>query len=78
MTINLIDCRKKECSLEYASISENFNSIDEGESIELKTTKNPKKLFYEMLNKEHGNFYWIPIKDGPAEWDVMIQKSFKI
>jgi len=77
-TNNTIDCRKKKCSLEFASIAENYNSISNGESIQLKTTSNPKKLFYELLNKEHGNFYWIPIKDGPNEWDVMIEKSSNV
>jgi uncharacterized protein (DUF2249 family) len=72
---NIIDCRNKKCSLEYVSIEENFNSISNGESIQLKTTINPKKLFFELLTKQRGKFYWIPIKDGPNEWDVMIEKS---
>ena len=73
---NIIDCREKECNLKYANIAESFKSISNGESIQLKTTKNPEKIFFELLNKERGNFYWIPIKDGPAEWDVMIEKAY--
>ncbi len=77
-TNNIIDCRNKKCNLKYTSIAESFNTINNGETIHLKTTSNPKKLFYELFDKEHGNFYWIPIKDGPNEWDVMIKKSFGI
>jgi uncharacterized protein (DUF2249 family) len=71
----IIDCRNKKCSLEYSKISENFKIVENGGSIHLKTTTDPKKLFYEMLNKEDGNFYWIPVKDGPNEWDIMIEKT---
>ncbi len=71
---NIIDCRNKPCSITYENIIENFTSLNYGEYFLLRTTSNPKKLFYELLDKERGNFYWVPLKDGPNEWNVMIEK----
>lgn len=74
----LIDCRSKKCNLKYESIAENYKAIDNGEAIHLITDSDPRKLFYELLSRERGNFYWIPLEDGPTEWDVMIEKSTNI
>ncbi len=74
----VIDCRSKHCSLRYKNIADDFKSIKNGESIHLITDSDPRKLFYELLSKERGNFYWIPLEDGPGEWDVMIEKSTNI
>jgi len=71
---NIIDCRNKLCNLAYENIADNFKSLHHGEYFLLRTTSNPKRLFYELLNKERGNFYWVPLIDGPKEWNVMIEK----
>ncbi len=74
----LIDCRGKNCKLEYESIAEDFKSIHSGQSIRLVTDSDPNKLYYELLAKERGNFYWALLKDGPKEWDVMIEKTYTL
>ncbi len=70
----LIDCRGKNCSPDYDEIEENFKSINEGQAIRLITDSNPQKLYFKMLSKERGNFYWALFEDGPKEWDVLIEK----
>ena len=70
----VIDCKSKQCSLKITKIEKDFRSINDGGTIRLLTDTNPKKLFYELLAKERGNFYWIPLEDGPKEWEVLIEK----
>jgi len=70
----LIDCRGKDCKLAYSSIIEYYKSLNTGQAIFLITNKNPKKLYYEMMTKERGSFYWTFFEDGPTEWEVMIEK----
>ncbi len=70
----LIDCRGKHCSLDYEKIEKNFKSIKDGQAILLITDSNPQKLYYELLSRERGNFYWALFEDGPNEWEVQIEK----
>lgn len=72
---NVIDCRSKDCNLKYDNIINSFKALREGEAIKLITNSDPKKLYYEMMDKENGNFYWVYVNEGPAEWDVMIEKA---
>lgn len=70
----LLDCRGKDCKIEYSSIKDCFKSLNAGQTIFLITDKNPAKLYYELMTKEKGSFYWTLFEDGPKKWKVMIEK----
>ncbi len=73
----VIECKSKQCS-GFAKIADNFRAINDGGIIRLITDSNPKKFFYELLSKERGNFFWIPLEDGPKEWEILIEKVHRI
>jgi uncharacterized protein (DUF2249 family) len=71
-----LDCRAKECTDKIAKIFNSYETLDDGGEISLMTGSDPIKLYYEMLTKTNGNFHWIPIKEGPNDWQVLIEKTF--
>ncbi len=80
MDINKItlDCRLRKCDDKIVKIFNTYETLYEGNEIVLITKTDPMRLYYELLSKTNGNFHWIPLKEGPNEWKVLIEKSFNI
>lgn len=69
-----LDYRANGYGDKIAEIFDYYNTLDDGGEISLITESDPMKLYYEIHSKTNGNFYWVPIKDGPSEWEIVIEK----
>lgn len=80
MKINkiILDYRMKEYGDKAAAIFNIYEMLEEGDEIDLITKTDPMKLYYEVFSKTNGNFHWIPLKEVPGEWEVLIEKSFTV
>ncbi|MBL1213981.1 MAG: DUF2249 domain-containing protein [Ignavibacteriae bacterium] len=80
MAINKItfDHRLNQGDYEAEKIFNTYKKINEGDEIALLTKSDPKKLYYKLFSKTRGSFHWVPLKEGPNEWKVIIEKSLTI
>ena len=80
MHINKItlDYRLNQSDYKVKNIFDTYKKLNEGDKIDLLTKSDPKKLYYELFPKTKGNFHWIPLREGPDGWEVVIEKSFNM
>lgn len=80
MNINKItlDYTRNQEGYEVDKLIAAYQKLNDGDEIALLTRTDPKKYFYELFSETKGNFHWIPLRECPGDWEVVIEKSFTI
>ncbi|MCB0749288.1 MAG: DUF2249 domain-containing protein [Ignavibacteriae bacterium] len=73
-----LDYRLNQNDYKVEKIFDTYKKLNEGDEITLLAKSDPKKLYYELFSETKGKFHWIPLKEGPDEWKVVIEKSLTI
>lgn len=58
----------------HNKIFETWNSLNEGESMEVINDHEPKPLYYQFEAEQKGHFEWTYKKQGPKDWIFVIKK----
>lgn len=73
--IKTIDARPYELNDKYSTISETFNSLAFGETLEVINDNDLRVVHYQFLIEFADKFEWEYIEEGPEVWRVAITKK---
>ncbi|WP_201766051.1 DUF2249 domain-containing protein [Nafulsella turpanensis] len=57
-------------------ILQEFDRLQEGESMVISNESNPFILYYQLLDDRGDSFSWEYLEKGPQKWRVRIRKRF--
>ena len=69
-----IDVRPIVPKEKHPAIFAMFNSLLDGETMQLINDHDPKPLYYQMQAENKGQFEWEYVEQGPEVWKVNIKK----
>jgi uncharacterized protein (DUF2249 family) len=69
-----IDVRPVVPKEKHPAIFSMFNSLLDGETMQLINDHDPKPLYYQMQAENTGQFEWQYVEQGPEVWRVNIKK----
>jgi len=72
--ITTLDIRPVPPPLKHPTIFHTFDSLADGEILQIVNDHDPKPLYYQMLFERQGQFEWDYLEQGPMIWKVNIKK----
>ena len=72
---HLLDATLLEPAVKHATIFEQFNALDKGNSFILQNDHDPVPLYYQFINEYGETFTWEHIEKGPDIFKIRITKG---
>ncbi len=71
---NFIDVTLIDPNLKHSNIFEVFDGLNCCESLTVRNNRDPKPIYYQLLEEKGDTFTWQYLKKGPEWWNVLITK----
>ena len=71
----IVDIRPLPSHERHAAVFSNLQSLQPGESFELHNDHDPVPLQQHITLQWPGQFAWVPVETGPAQWRVRITRN---